>query len=195
MAACTGCNGEAQRYGTPQRCKPMTGTTDYLARRVHEWMVSAGWSRGRGPRTREPLMETTKDWTKDPDWQLVVAYLHHSGERRNDLPVHVQAEIRLFHADGFGKLRNMAQDDPSVEVEVLVWDWSHVRDSSPEAVKAMADAIRRAVQLQAEMAAEWAAQQAEYELDAYVMARHPQGLVAFPCTRRQAQMMGLEILG
>jgi len=69
------------------------------------------------------------------DWQLVVEFLHHNGKHRDLLNDRLQGHIRLL-ADGFGDLRG-ARFAPE-----LLWDWSHVRDSSPAAVKRMADKIR-----------------------------------------------------
>lgn len=70
------------------------------------------------------------------DWDLVVAFLHYDGAfcglGRRD-----QVRVREL-GDGFGSLRG-----PKTEEKwACLWDWSHIRDSSPEAVAKMAAAIR-----------------------------------------------------
>lgn len=69
------------------------------------------------------------------DWNWVVSYLHWSGLNKTVLTPAQRREVRLL-ADGYGK----GVTDPN-----LVFDWSHVRDSSEEAVKAMADRIKHFV--------------------------------------------------
>jgi hypothetical protein len=69
------------------------------------------------------------------DWDLVVAFLHHDGIHRDLLNDKQKGMVRL-EGNGFGDLKG-AQLAPD-----LLWDWSHVRDSSPDAVKRMADKIR-----------------------------------------------------
>lgn len=69
---------------------------------------------------------------REANWTFLVGYLHHSGERYGSLSNTEQAYVRS-HGDGFGETT-----DPD-----LLWDWSHVRDSSPPAVSAMAGALRR----------------------------------------------------
>lgn len=65
------------------------------------------------------------------DREFVMSFLHHAGPFKSIFTADEQFQIRLL-ADGFGKT---ADHD-------LVWDWSHVRDSSDEAMSAMATAIR-----------------------------------------------------
>jgi hypothetical protein len=66
------------------------------------------------------------------DWHFCVSYLHWSGLNNKVLTAKQQQEVRKL-GDGFGK----GITDPN-----LIWDWSHVRDSSPEAVTAMANKIK-----------------------------------------------------
>ncbi len=72
----------------------------------------------------------------DEDRQLVVAYLHHSGAQAGTLPEAIAWEVYCL-ADGF----------PFRTPEELAgindgWDWSHVRDSTPEAFERMAACLR-----------------------------------------------------
>lgn len=64
--------------------------------------------------------------------EFVMSYLHSSGANRNVLTPAQQEVVRL-EGDGFG---------PTDDLD-LVWDWSHVRDSSDEGFAAMAAMIRR----------------------------------------------------
>lgn len=70
------------------------------------------------------------------DWDVVVRFLHWDGEFHHTMSREDQDRVRRLYADGFGR----RQSNPD-----LVWDWSHVRDSSLEAVKDMADEIRAMV--------------------------------------------------
>lgn len=74
--------------------------------------------------TYKPIAEMT-------DHEIVVAFLHHNGHLNAVLSAQQQQDIRLL-ADGFGQTSNLD----------LVWDWSHVRDSSDEGFARMATAIR-----------------------------------------------------
>lgn len=74
-------------------------------------------------------------------WQELITelepYLYHGGDKRHVLtdPQHVA----LFAlGDGYGRM-TAAQ----LRAEGLEWDWSHVRDSSLEALEAMVEALRR----------------------------------------------------
>lgn len=71
------------------------------------------------------------------DWDLMVATCHYSGSLRW---VVAGSQERLFRmADGFGQL-----DDDGVR---KVWgDWSHFRDSSDDAVAAIAKDVRNQLQ-------------------------------------------------
>ena len=66
------------------------------------------------------------------DWALVVACLHHSGELAGKLSDREQETVRLA-ADGFPMVAELGS-----EFSDLLWDWSHVRDSSEEAIGRMA---------------------------------------------------------
>lgn len=71
------------------------------------------------------------------DWKVVVACLHYSGEFHDSLSNRDHARVREL-GDGYGSLRG-----PKTEAILdMLWDWSHVRDSSPEAVAKMAAALR-----------------------------------------------------
>jgi nucleoside-diphosphate-sugar epimerase len=65
------------------------------------------------------------------DSDLVVNYMHYRGKNNTDLTEEQHVEVRRL-ANGFGP-------EPTVE---MFWDWSHVRDSSDAAIKAMANKIR-----------------------------------------------------
>lgn len=69
------------------------------------------------------------------NWGLVVKYLHYSAKTR--LPHHVEDAVWEL-ADGFGpcSIRYIR--------ESLQYDWSHIRDSSTEAVAEMAGYLRGA---------------------------------------------------
>jgi hypothetical protein len=74
----------------------------------------------------------------DPaDWDLVVSCLSWNGANRKRVPNDVACKAWSL-ADGFGKC---SIDEIANRLE---WDWSHVRDSSSSAVKAMAACLRRA---------------------------------------------------
>jgi len=73
----------------------------------------------------------------ETDWTVVVAYLHWNGTHSKVLTTRQQGQVRML-ADGFGK----GVTDPD-----LVWDWSHVRDSSESAITAMANKIKETISL------------------------------------------------
>jgi len=70
------------------------------------------------------------------DWELVCDYLLVTGKCYYDISSKERYDVYCL-ADGFGKMSRS---------ELLQvnggWDWSHVRDSSPESVGTMADKIR-----------------------------------------------------
>lgn len=68
------------------------------------------------------------------DWDLVCAFLHHSGSHRDALNATERDTVWLL-ANGFGV-------QPLQWIRENCYDWSHVRDSTPEAIAAMADQIR-----------------------------------------------------
>ena len=84
----------------------------------------------------QPVPSTLRPTTTDapiPEgiaWQIVAMCLHHNGQlhaRTKELRADQSARTL---ADGFG---------PGVTDPDLLWDWSHVRDSSPSAIQAMAE--------------------------------------------------------
>ena len=71
----------------------------------------------------------------------VVSFLHFTGDNRNHISDSVNADVRYKYADGFG---NLSESNNDVEtIKDMLWDWSHVRDSSDEAFEAMATAISK----------------------------------------------------
>jgi hypothetical protein len=72
------------------------------------------------------------------NWTLVLAYTR--GASRGYLSRAEARELRL-RADGFGDLRG-ADSAENADHQDLLWDWSHVRDSSVEAVARMAAYLR-----------------------------------------------------
>lgn len=73
------------------------------------------------------------------DWNLVLDFTR--GERRGELSRAEARELRLL-ADGFGDLRGTDYAENAAHQDLL-WDWSHVRDSSDAAVARMAAYLRR----------------------------------------------------
>ena len=71
------------------------------------------------------------------DWELVVWCLSPTKDKLGHLITTVQAEAARRLADGFGTV--VGSTEPEL---VFLWDWSHVRDSSPTAVAAMAAYLR-----------------------------------------------------
>ena len=67
------------------------------------------------------------------NWELIVSFLHWNGSNAGELPDAVEISVRKT-ADGFGC-------DP--EAFGALFDWSHVRDSSDEAITRMAKIIRQ----------------------------------------------------
>ena len=64
-------------------------------------------------------------------------YLNFNGDHANVLPQSLHYKIRKNLANGFGKI-----DSDHECFEDMLWDWSHVRDSSEEALDKIAGAIR-----------------------------------------------------
>ena len=75
------------------------------------------------------------------DWKLVFSFAHYSGTYWNLLEPRERRALRM-EADGFGSLRGYRGKGK----ETMLADWSHVRDSSPEAVARMAKWVRRWVE-------------------------------------------------
>ena len=68
--------------------------------------------------------------------EYVVSFLHFTGENRNYISDAVNANVRYQYANGFG---NLSESNHDVEtIKDMLWDWSHVRDSSDESFLAMA---------------------------------------------------------
>ena len=74
--------------------------------------------------------------TPATDREFVVACLHHNGSLRERFTAQQQQTVRRA-ADGFGGVYGC--DTDSLD---LLWDWSHVRDSSPRAFARMAKVLR-----------------------------------------------------
>lgn len=72
------------------------------------------------------------------DWDLLVACLSPT-KRTTKVPPAIEQEARM-ECDGFGSLKHCGLS--SVQVLDLLWDWSHVRDSSPPAIAAAAKVLR-----------------------------------------------------
>ena len=63
-------------------------------------------------------------------------FLNASGDHADLIPFDVQYTMIKNHADGFGKI------DPSMEnYQDMIWDWSHIRDSSEQALENLANEI------------------------------------------------------
>jgi hypothetical protein len=63
--------------------------------------------------------------------KFVMDHLHWKGKRYGTLSDVQELHIRYFIADGFG---NLSEQDLDQEMILdMMWDWSHVRDSSDEA--------------------------------------------------------------
>lgn len=87
------------------------------------------------------------------DRALVIACLHYGGTLTIECPDVVRA-ARLA-CDGFGDLAShpgLPGQTPAERASFiadLLWDWSHVRDSSPEAFRRAAEILRRYLQREA----------------------------------------------
>jgi hypothetical protein len=73
------------------------------------------------------------------DWDLIVATMHYRGVARTFLNGTRLADVAA-RGDGYGKM-TVAE----LKARELLYDWSHVRDSSPAAVCAMAARIRELI--------------------------------------------------
>ncbi len=60
--------------------------------------------------------------------EFLAKYLHFNGEHRDGLNLDVHDEAMAL-CNGYGKL-----SEHELREKGLTWDWSHVRDSSPEAL-------------------------------------------------------------
>jgi len=70
----------------------------------------------------------------------VISYMHYSGENWSKLSDKQHFDL-YYMADGMGII------DPRSELATMIgYDWSHVRDSSPEAIASMYVYIKREVE-------------------------------------------------
>jgi len=91
---------------------------------------------GLTPRKLEPHRQMLLDYVYEQiggaqaaaDLAFLAHYLKHDGQLRHalNIDIHVEAMALL---DGYGKM-----DEHELRGSGLTWDWSHVRDSSPEAL-------------------------------------------------------------
>ena len=75
--------------------------------------------------------------------KYVMKYLHWTGEKHDVLNGEQESHLRYYLADGFG---NLSEQDLDTElIQDMMWDWSHVRDSSAQAFSKMARYILKEV--------------------------------------------------
>ena len=75
--------------------------------------------------------------------KYVMKYLHWTGEKHDVLTDEQDSYLRYYLADGFG---NLSEQDLDREIiQDMMWDWSHVRDSSVQAFSKMARYILKEV--------------------------------------------------
>lgn len=102
----------------------------------------------------------------DDDWQLVVNFVAYNGKFAGLLECAERADLVLL-ADGFGDLRGYDGEHKAV----MLADWSHVRDSSEQAVARMASWIKG-----------WVAKYSVCDMcGGSGQVRHTTGLVSFNC--------------
>ena len=82
----------------------------------------------------------------------VMSFLHHTGENTEHINNQQEVDIKFYHADGFGNLSEKTNNRDSESLKDMLFDWSHVRDSSDEAFLAMAHAISACVSCEAKSA-------------------------------------------
>jgi hypothetical protein len=73
----------------------------------------------------------------------VVSFLHPTGENHGMLSVSVEGDVRYNHADGFGKIYELDHDLETTTD--MIWDWTHVNNSSNRAFEDMATAISKSI--------------------------------------------------
>ncbi len=73
------------------------------------------------------------------DWELCEMYLHHGGSRSTCLNLDDHLDV-FSRGDGYGKMTG-----EKLLEQGLDWDWSHIRDSSDDAITEMAYRIRELV--------------------------------------------------
>lgn len=86
-------------------------------------------------RVRAGFVDAQQAVDAKADWDLICAHMSYNGKQFDSLS-QAQKDLVWVVADGFGR----------VGIETIVeqcYDWSHIRDSSSEAVEFMAAAIRR----------------------------------------------------
>ena len=106
------------------------------------------------PIDRFSSTDAIEDLLDLPDRELAVALLWHDGRARRLLLPFQDRELR-FLGDGFGDLRSEPKTQEAAtgvvramssdEIEAAVFDWSHIRDSSDEAIARIARAGREIV--------------------------------------------------
>jgi len=69
-------------------------------------------------------------------WDLVVAHLHYNGEKREVLTAEQRWEV-FCQGDGYGK-----RSPEELRKINSGWDWSHIRDSSDQAILHMATMLK-----------------------------------------------------
>ena len=79
----------------------------------------------------------------------VMSFLHHTGENKEHINATIDSNTRYLHADGFGSLQDGDYDMDTIRD--LVYDWSHVRDSSDESFIAMAKYISKHMEFRAKV--------------------------------------------
>lgn len=84
-------------------------------------------------------MSNTSNACQVSDWDLIVATMNYTGVASRALDGNAFLAAAA-EGDGYGKMS--AQD---LTRRGLAYDWSHVRDSSPEAIKAIANSIRNSL--------------------------------------------------
>jgi len=82
----------------------------------------------------------------------VMSFLHHTGENTKHINNQQSGDVKFYHADGFGNLSEKSNNMYSESMKDMLFDWSHVRDSSDEAFLAMAHAISACVPCEAKFA-------------------------------------------
>jgi len=75
------------------------------------------------------------------DWDLLAAVLHWNGSLRGIVGSELDTHLFVM-CDGFGKRT-------AAELADMDWDWSHVRDSSDEAIARAASMLRAVVRADA----------------------------------------------
>lgn len=86
---------------------------------------------------------TAEEADRRADWELIIAVLHPTASRNNYWLNQSQKNQVRWLGDGFGDLVKMLEEGCEGDlIATMLYDWSHVRDSSPAAIQAMAQKIR-----------------------------------------------------